>query len=236
MSIMPEYTKALYLFEGVKGSTLPEDQVKAIRSFISIENLYLSAAREVVTKLENLNSEFKYTQERNPIHSIRTRIKTPASIMRKLQRRGHELSSEAAQKFLTDIAGVRVICSYIADIYLIKDLLLSQDDIQLIRESDYIKQPKPNGYRSLHLIITIPVFQSSKKEIVNVEIQIRTIAMDFWASLEHELAYKLDDEKKVSVSTELKACANEIAEIDKRMQNLYSNTIKPQTSERRTSR
>ena len=149
--------------------------------------------------------------------------------MKKLQKRGHELSVEAAQKFLTDIAGVRVICSYIDDIYLIKNLLLSQDDIQLIRESDYIKHPKSNGYRSLHLIVTIPVFQSSKKELVHVEIQIRTIAMDFWASLEHELAYKLDKKKRVSISSELKACANEIAEIDKRMQNLFSNTIKPIT-------
>ena len=226
MNIVPEYTKTLYLFEGVKGNLLPDDLTEKIRSFITIENLYLSATREIVTKLENLNSEFKYTQERNPIHNISTRVKTPASIMRKIQKRGHELSVEAAQKFIADIAGVLVICSYIDDIYLIKDLLLSQDDIQLIRESDYIKHPKANGYRSLHLIVTIPVFQSSKTELVNVEIQIRTIAMDFWASLEHELAYKLDDEKRVSVSSELKACADEIAEIDTRMQNLYSKTIK----------
>ena len=113
MNFVPEYTKTLYLFEGVKGNFLPQDLEKTIRSIIAIENLYLSAIREIVTKLENLNSEFKYTQERNPIHSISTRVKTPAGIMRKLQKRGHELSVESAQKFLTDIAGVRVICSYI---------------------------------------------------------------------------------------------------------------------------
>lgn len=225
MSIVPEYTKALYFFDGVGGNLLPDNLAKQIRSFISTENLYLSATREIVTKLENLNDDFKYTQERNPIHNITTRVKTPSSIIKKLKRRGHELSVEAAQKFLTDIAGVRVICSYIDDIYLIMESLLYQDDIQLIRKSDYIKNPKANGYRSLHLIVTIPVFQSSKKELVHVEIQIRTIAMDFWASLEHELAYKLDDEKRVSASAELKACANEIADIDKRMQNLYNKTI-----------
>lgn len=225
MNTVPEYTKTLYLLEGVKGNLLSEDLGNTIRSFISIENLYLSATREIVTKFENLNSEFKYTQERNPIHNISTRVKTPVSIMRKLQRRGHELSVGAAQKYLTDIAGVRVICSYTDDIYLIMDLLLSQDDIQLVRKSDYIKQPKSNGYRSLHLIVTVPVFLSSKTELVNVEIQIRTIAMDFWASLEHDLAYKLDDEKRKSVFSELKACADEIAEIDKRMQNIFNNII-----------
>ncbi len=225
MNIVPDYTKTLYLFEGATGNLLPEDLDKTVRSFIAIENLYLSATREIVTKLENLNSEFKYTQERNPIHNISTRVKTPVSIIRKLQKRGHELSVEAAQKYLTDIAGVRVICSYTDDIYLIMNLLLSQDDIQLVRKSDYIKQPKSNGYRSLHLIVTVPVFLSSKTELVQVEIQIRTIAMDFWASLEHELAYRLDDETRISVSSELRACADEIAEIDKRMQHLYRNTM-----------
>ena len=220
-----EINRASYLFEGIKGNILPEEMVKTIRALIAAENLYLSATREIATKLENLNSEFKNIHERNPIHNIQTRVKTPVSIVNKLLRRGWDLTVESAREHLTDLAGVRVICSYIDDIYMISKLLLSQDDIKLIRTSDYIKNPKPNGYRSLHHIITVPVFLSTKVEIVNVEIQIRTIAMDFWATLEHELAYKLKDRKSDMVFKELKACAEEIAEIDKRMQKLYNISV-----------
>ncbi|MDX9773868.1 MAG: GTP pyrophosphokinase family protein [Bacteroidales bacterium] len=217
--------RASYLFDGITGEQLPEEMIKAMRSFISAENLYVSAAREIVTKFENLNSEFKYTYERNPIHSINARAKTPASIVRKLQRNGLQLTVDSARKHLTDLAGVRVICSYVDDIYRVKDMLLSQDDVTLVRMSDYIKNPKPNGYRSLHLIVTVPVFQATKTEIVAVEIQIRTIAMDFWASLEHELAYKLEEKDRKSASKELKACADEIASLDIKMQNLYNISI-----------
>ena len=143
--------------------------------------------------------------------------------MDKLVRRGFELSVKSARENLTDIAGVRVICPYINDIYLIADLLTSQADIVVVRTSDYIKQPKPNGYRSLHYIVEVPVFLSSGPEPVKVEIQIRTIAMDFWASLEHDLAYKLADGKTEAVLKELKECADVISETDKRMQNLYNN-------------
>ena len=122
---------------------------------------------------------------------ITTRVKTPQSIASKLLRRGFPLTVESARNNLTDIAGIRVICSYIDDIYLIARLLVSQSDIQLIRTNDYIRDPKPNGYRSLHLIVTVPVFLSDRTELVKVEVQVRTVAMDFWASLEHELAYKL---------------------------------------------
>lgn len=223
---IPEYNNPSYLFDGIRGNILPEEMMKIISNFIATENLYLSATREIATKLENLNNEFKYSHERNPIHSIQTRVKTPMSIVNKLRRREFNISVESARKNLTDIAGVRVICPYIDDIYLISGMLLSQDDIALVRTSDYIKTPKPNGYRSLHHIITIPVFLSTNKEIVNVEIQIRTIAMDFWASLEHELHYKLEDKKRDAIATELKDCAEEIASIDKRMQNLF-NTIHP---------
>lgn len=223
--------RASYLFEGMKGRMLPEDLINTIRSFIATENLYSSATREIATKLENLNSEFNSTHERNPIHLIQTRVKTPASIMDKLKRRGFELSVESARKNLTDIAGVRVICSYINDIYIISGLLLSQNDIQLVRTTDYIKNPKTNGYRSLHHIVRVPVFLSHKVEMVNVEIQIRTIAMDFWASLEHDLAYKLEREKSEEAFTELKACAEEIAGIDRRMQRLYNISVEQQVSQ-----
>jgi putative GTP pyrophosphokinase len=223
----PDPIKASHLFEEMTGTALPEElAIKMIREFNATENLYLSATREIATKLENLNSEFKYSKERNPIHTIQTRVKTPISILNKLHRRSLELSVDSARKNLTDIAGVRVICSYIDDIYLISGMLLSQNDIVLIHTSDYIKNPKPNGYRSLHHIITVPVFLSTKVEIVNVEIQIRTIAMDFWASLEQELYYKLADRRTESVSNELRGCAEEIADVDMKMQNLFNVTLK----------
>ena len=231
-----EYSKVSYLFEGISGKMLPEEMVETIRSLIAAENLYLAATREVSTKLDNLNSEFKYTHERNPIHHIDTRVKTPASIVRKLQRNNWKLTANSARQNLTDIAGVRVVCSYIDDIYLIRDLLLSQDDITLVRSTDYIKNPKPNGYRSLHLIVTVPVFQAAKKELVKVEIQIRTIAMDFWASLEHELAFKLAEKKRKSISEELKSCADEIAGIDKKMQDLYNLSIKQEDQQKGADR
>ncbi len=217
--------KTSYFLEGFTDQDLPKEAIDAIHSFRITENLYSSATREITTKLENLNDEFKHVKDRNPIHIIKARVKTPRSILRKLLRRGCELSVESARKNLTDIAGVRVICSYIDDVYLIADLLTSQDDINVIRRSDYIKDPKPNGYRSLHLIVTVPVFLSERTELVSVEIQIRTIAMDLWASLEHELSYKLTSGKTESVTKELKDCADIISNIDLRMQNLYNITI-----------
>jgi putative GTP pyrophosphokinase len=216
-----ERSKASYVFDGLTSGVLPDDAVETIRSFLAAESLYASATREIATKLENLNDEFKSTKDRNPIHLIQTRVKTPKSIMDKLQRRGHPLTVASARENLTDIAGVRVICSYIDDIYMIARLLVSQDDIELVRASDYIKAPKHNGYRSLHLIVTVPVFLSDRTERVAVEIQIRTIAMDFWASLEHELAYKFGEGTDEVVARELKACADVIADTDQRMQVLH---------------
>lgn len=216
-----ERSKVSYLFDGMTGGVLPEEMTTAIRAFLAAESLYLSATREIATKLENLNDEFGSTRDRNPIHLIRTRVKTPKSIMDKLHRRGFPLSVQSARENLTDIAGVRVICSYINDIYMIANLLVSQDDIELVRKTDYIKNPKPNGYRSLHLIVTVPVFLSDRTERVNVEIQIRTIAMDYWASLDQDLAYKLAEGENETVASELKACADVIADTDLRMQALH---------------
>ncbi|MGQ7871390.1 GTP pyrophosphokinase [Sunxiuqinia sp. sy24] len=211
-----------YLFDGVKEQHFSSKDLRVIRSLIETQNLYSAAIREIGTKLENLNDEFRYTKDRNPIHQIKSRVKAPRSIMKKLHKRGLEMSVESARKNLTDIAGVRVICPYMHDIYLIARLLTSQADIGLIRRSDYIENPKPNGYRSLHLIVTIPVFLSERTEIVSVEVQIRTIAMDFWASLEHELAYKFLNNKPEEVSEELKECAEVIANTDSRMQHLFN--------------
>lgn len=215
-------SKASYFFQDLPTGILPEEATASIRALLATENLYHSAIREIATKLENLNDEFKCTRDRNPIHHIKTRVKTPKSIQAKLERRGLPLTVESARQNLTDIAGVRVICSYIDDIYLIARLLVSQDDIELVRRTDYIKEPKPSGYRSLHLIVSVPVFLSERTERVKVEVQIRTIAMDFWASLEHELAYRLSGEKVEAIAGELRACAEIIADTDTRMQALHA--------------
>jgi len=219
--------EADFILQGMASGLLP-DGLPAIQSFLATEHLYLSAIREIATKLEILNDEFKYTKDRNPIHLIKTRVKSPRRIVEKLLRRGLPATVESARESVTDIAGIRVICPYIDDIYTIARLLLSQDDIGLIRRTDYIKSPKPNGYRSLHLVVTVPVFLSDRTERVTAEIQIRTIAMDFWASLEHELAYGPSEEARAeAVATELKACADLIADTDLRMQSLYSVIISP---------
>ncbi len=216
-----ERSKASYFFDNMPDGVLPEAMTANIRALLATESLYLSATREIATKLENLNDEFKHTRDRNPIHRIMTRVKTPSSIQAKLERRGLPVTVESARQNLTDIAGVRVICSYVDDIYLIARVLVSQDDIELVRRTDYIKEPKPSGYRSLHLIVIVPVFLSDRTERVTVEVQIRTIAMDFWASLEHELAYRLSGEKVEAIAGELRACAEIIANTDMRMQALH---------------
>ena len=220
-----KHSKLSYIFNWISGDVLSSETAKIINSFAETENLYMSAIREISTKLEILNDEFKYSKDRNPIHEIKSRVKTPVSIYQKLVERGHDLSVESARKNLTDIAGIRVVCPYINDIYLIADLLTSQADVGVIRRTDYIKDPKPNGYRSLHLIVTIPVFLSDRTEVVNVEVQIRTIAMDFWASLEHELTYKLASRKTEDVLKELRECADIISNTDNRMQNLYNDIV-----------
>lgn len=189
--------------------------------FMELEHLYESAIREVKTKLEILDSEFRTKYAYNPIHHINDRLKSPQSMLEKLQRRGLPLSIESVRENLHDIAGVRVICNYIEDIYTVAELLTKQDDVELITMKDYIKNPKPNGYRSLHLVIETPVFLSDRKELVHVEVQIRTIAMDFWASLEHELKYKTDTEVSTDLAAQLKECAETIAATDIKMQQIY---------------
>jgi putative GTP pyrophosphokinase len=215
-----ERSNASYLFSDMPAGVLPAEMTEVIRSILAMENLYLAATREITTKLENLNDEFKCTRDRNPIHLITSRVKTPKSIVDKLLRRGFPVTVESAREHLTDIAGIRVICSYIDDIDVIARMLVSQDDMELIRRTDYITNPKPNGYRSLHLIVTVPVFLSDRTERVKAEIQIRTIAMDFWAALEHDLAYKLANDSE-AVARELRECARVIADTDRRMQALH---------------
>ncbi len=200
----------------------PEENVLMMQRFFENMVVYNCAIKEVSTKLEILNDEFQSKNKRNPIEYMKSRVKTPKSIIEKLNRRGLPVNIDSIRDNLNDIAGIRVICSFIDDIYLIADLLKKQDDLTLISEKDYIKNPKPNGYRSLHLVLEVPVFFSERKTPVRVEIQIRTIAMDFWASLEHKLYYKVDDNDiPVHIPRELKECADIIAATDLKMQNIH---------------
>ncbi len=198
-------------------------EIEEINSFFTNnKNVYLSAIRVINVKLENLVEEYDYQSIRNPIHQIKTRVKSPQSIVNKLQKRGFAINVKTARENLSDIAGIRILCSYIDDIYKISSFITSQNDLKVERISDYLRNPKPNGYRSLHLIVSVPVSLLSTTGQVKVEIQIRTIGMDFWASLEHELSYKFPEGKNKTVTGELKQCADVIAETDLRMQRLHN--------------
>lgn len=181
---------------------------------------YRCAMMEVETKFNVLNQEFSVQYDRNPIESIKSRIKEPKSILDKLIRNDLPISIEAMEDNLSDVAGVRVICSFIEDIYMLAGCLLKQDDVTLIRYKDYIKKPKENGYRSLHLIVEVPIFLAHKKKLMKVEIQLRTIAMDFWASLEHKLKYKKNRPDSALLTKELKECADMSAKLDERMEKI----------------
>ncbi|WP_409347281.1 GTP pyrophosphokinase family protein [Paenibacillus sp. MBLB4367] len=178
---------------------------------------YKFALDEVHTKLNILNEEFQFIHDYNPIEHVKTRIKAPESIAAKLKRKNLELSMESAGRHIHDIAGVRIICSFSTDIYRIYQMLCSQDDLKVIEVKDYIKHPKPNGYQSLHMIVEIPIFLTSGTERIMVEIQIRTSAMDFWASLEHKIYYKFEASVPESISRKLKETAEIIAALDERM-------------------
>lgn len=192
------------------------------QQFLQMSHLYDAAIREIRTRLEILDREFSIHYAYNPIHHIDSRLKSPRSIVEKLQRKGFPISIESAEEHLQDIAGVRIICNYLDDIYQISNMLIRQPDLELVCQKDYIKNPKPNGYRSLHIVLRIPVYLSSHTELVPVEIQIRTIAMDFWASLEHQLHYKSDAEVTAALSLRLKRCADQSAALDLEMQQIKS--------------
>ena len=186
---------------------------------------YEFAILEVKTKLDVLNKEFQANELRNPIETIKTRIKSPASIMEKLERKGFELSVQSIKDNLDDVAGIRVICSFVDDIYKVADMLTNQDDIKILSKKDYIRNPKKNGYRSLHLVVEIPIFLSNEKKPMRVEVQIRTIAMDFWASLEHEIHYKKFSNSNVEAVKQLTECADVIYETDMKMLKIRKNLL-----------
>nr|WP_296457613.1 GTP pyrophosphokinase family protein [uncultured Acetatifactor sp.] len=197
-------------------------------SFMQIKEmtmLYSCAMREICTKLENLSQEFELKEARNPIQHINHRLKKTESIRNKMLQKGLPLEYEVMRDEITDIGGIRVICSYINDIYAIANMLKQQDDLLIVREKDYISNPKKNGYRSYHLIVAIPIFLSSEKQIIPVEIQMRTIAMDFWASLEHQLRYKTTASVPDSTRSRLTNIAQDIFRADVEMQQIYEDII-----------
>lgn len=189
---------------------------------------YRCAVMEIETKFNVLNEHFSLQYDRNPIESIKTRIKSTESLIKKIRNKGLPLKLDAIEQNIHDIAGVRVVCSFQDDIYLLADCLLGQDDITLIRKKDYIKNPKASGYRSLHLIVEVPIFLQNEKRSMKVEVQLRTIAMDFWASLEHKLRYKknIPAEQEKLIQEELYDCSIQSAELDKRMQDIRNMIIK----------
>ena len=182
--------------------------------------IYKFALDEINTKLTILNDEFQFVHQHNPIEHVKSRIKSPESIMAKLQRKGLDITTDNVHEHINDIAGVRVTCSFTNDIYRIYNMIKNQDDIRLIDVKDYVEKPKPNGYKSLHLIVEIPVFLSKGTEHVRVEIQIRTIAMDFWASLEHKIYYKFEGEIPGNLSNELKEAADIVHYLDAKMMRI----------------
>ena len=186
-------------------------------AFRALMTYYRCAIMEVETKFNVLNKEFSLTYDRNPIQSIQSRLKSPESIIEKLQRKNLPFSAKIIEDKLNDIAGVRVVCAFADDIYLLSDYLLRQDDVTLLKKKDYIKNPKENGYRSLHLIVQTPIYLHNEKRMMKVEVQLRTIAMDFWASLEHRIYYKKGQDN-AGLRAELKECAEVSASLDLRMQ------------------
>lgn len=209
----------LKMMETVDAETLEWAQ-KASTEFAKRMSYYKCAMLEVETRFNVLNEEYILEHGRAPVNSIKSRLKTLPSLREKLERKNIPFDVDTMEEQLNDIAGVRLICSFPEDVYTMANAFLAMDDIEVLQEKDYIKNPKPNGYRSLHLIVAIPVYLAEGKRMTKVEIQLRTIAMDFWASLEHQLRYKQDNEFTEEMATELYACAQLSAALDLRMDKL----------------
>lgn len=196
------------------------DKYENVDSWKTIMFLYNAALKEVGTKLEILNDEFQHVHQYNPIEHIKTRIKTPESIVKKLRRNGYETSIDNMVKYINDIAGVRLICSFTSDIYRLASMIGNQSDLKVLEIKDYIKTPKESGYKSFHMLVSVPIFLSDSVVDTKVEIQIRTIAMDFWASLEHKIYYKFEGDAPDYISEELKECADMVTTLDEKMLSL----------------
>ncbi len=196
------------------------DETDQVTSWTEVILVYNAALKEVGTKLEILSDEFQHVHRYNPIEHIKSRIKTSESIVKKLKRHGYESTIENMVKYVNDIAGVRVVCSFTSDIYRIAEMLANQNDIKILSIKDYIKNPKESGYKSYHMLVSVPIFLSDRVVDTKVEIQIRTVAMDFWASLEHKIRYKFEGNAPQHIKTELVECAKMVSDLDARMLSL----------------
>lgn len=201
------------------------DNGDGIDSWKEVTLVYSAALRQIETKMEILNDEFQHVHQYNPIEHIKARIKTPESIVKKLKRNGYESTIDNMVKYINDIAGIRIICSFTSDIYRIADMISDQRDIKVIAVKDYITFPKASGYKSYHMIVTVPVYLSDRTVDTKVEIQIRTVAMDFWASLEHKIHYKFEGDAPEHIKNELVECAKLVADLDARMLSLNDEIL-----------
>ena len=202
-----------------------EDNGEGIDSWKEVTLIYNAALKQIETRMEILNEEFQHVHQYNPIEHIKARIKTPESIVKKLKRNGYESTIDNMVKHVNDIAGIRVICSFTSDIYRIADMISEQRDLQVLTVKDYITFPKTSGYKSYHMIITVPVYLSDRTVDAKVEIQIRTVAMDFWASLEHKIHYKLEGDAPEHIRSELGECAKMVTDLDARMLKLNEELL-----------
>ncbi len=228
---MALFNKNGKIIEQFLKSKINEDEIRLLAQeytmpFKELMAYYRCAMMEVSTKFNVLNEELSLQYDRNPIESIKTRLKSPESILEKCKRKNIPVNAKSIEDNIYDIAGVRVICAFPSDIYMMADALLKQDDIKLINLKDYIKNPKETGYRSLHLIVEIPIFLHDEKKFMKVEVQFRTISMDWWATLEHKIKYKKNYELTRQTEDELKECARVSAELDKKMEQIHKNVEK----------
>ena len=221
-----ENTEAeIALINRLAESEHPEKILESAQPFMELMSRYRCAMMEVETKLRVLDEEFSLTYDRNPFETIKSRLKRPVSIIEKMKRRGYPLTVEEIEKRLNDIAGIRVICSFPDDIYRLADMLIRQDDIRLVQKKDYIVSPKPNGYRSLHLIIAVPIFLHDHKKLMTVEVQFRTTAMNWWASLEHKIMYKRNHPDMPKIEKALLQCAQDSYSLDLELEGIYKAAI-----------
>ncbi len=202
-----------------------KDYGNGVDSWKEVTLIYNAALRQMETKMEILNDEFQHVHQYNPIEHIKARIKTPESIVKKLKRNGYESTIENMVKYINDIAGIRIICSFTSDIYRIADMIREQKDIKVLAVKDYITYPKASGYKSYHMIVTVPVYLSDRIVDTKVEVQIRTVAMDFWASLEHKIHYKFEGDAPEHIKAELIECAKLVSDLDARMLSLNEEIL-----------
>ena len=201
-------------------------QGSGVEDWETLMLLYNSALKEMGTKVDILNDEFQHIHQYNPIVHVKMRVKTSESIVRKLRKKGYEATIENMQKHVSDIAGIRIICSFTSDIYRIADMIRNQSDIKVLDTKDYILNTKESGYKSYHMIVTVPIFLSDSVYDTRIEIQIRTVAMDFWASLEHKMNYKFESNVPEHIKQELYDCAKMVSDLDDRMLKLNEEILK----------